>query len=444
MSADFHASVSQVSEVTTRQMIGAGRERREARARDAAPRIADTACAVATGAWRVGPRRQRGRSASTSSQVERAARRVGHRGDEQPGVRMRRPHQHRAALALLDDLAAEHHRDSRREPAHGREVVRDEQHRDARARAAARRNRSRDRGGGRDIERGERLVGDEHFRLHRERPRDRDALLLSARQIARPLGEQRSDRAAPARAALRHACAGSRCAIRSRARSAAPPGSSPMRCSGLRLASGSWNTIWMRRRSARCSCARRARQIARRAPARCRDVGVTMPAMHARQRRLSRSGLADQRQHFAGVAARASSRARRARRARPRRTSPTRRAAPEGGCVMRHAAAVRRCAARAPRRAVAACTHGVAHREPASALPCSTQRPRCITRIRSHMAAATARSCVMSSSALDPAPRLSSARICSCTVASSAVVGSSAISSAGSLRRARAIIARCR
>ena len=91
--------------------------------------------------------------------------------------------------AALHYPAEVHHDDTVREVAHDRKIMADEQQRRAVVPLDVH-QQAGDGGLNGDVERRNRLVGDDHFRIAGERPRDADALLLAARQLARTaLGE---------------------------------------------------------------------------------------------------------------------------------------------------------------------------------------------------------------------------------------------------------------
>jgi hypothetical protein len=98
---------------------------------------------------------------------------------------MARMLEHALDLADLDDAAEVHHRDAVRDVTHDREIVRDEQIRDAELRLQIL-EQADHAGLNRHVERRHRLVEHDELRLHRERACDRDALPLTAREL---LGE---------------------------------------------------------------------------------------------------------------------------------------------------------------------------------------------------------------------------------------------------------------
>ena len=107
-----------------------------------------------------------------------------HGADQGLAVRVERRRPERPGRRGLDDLAEVHDRDGVGDVADDREVVRDEQQAELElAREPGQEVRDlRLRGG---IERGQGLVEDDHRRDRRERPRDRDALTLTARELVR-------------------------------------------------------------------------------------------------------------------------------------------------------------------------------------------------------------------------------------------------------------------
>ena len=84
----------------------------------------------------------------------------------------------------LDDLAEVHHRDPVAHVPHDRQVVRDEDQRQAQV-ALQLAQQVEDLRLDRDVERRDRLVGHDHLRLERERAGDADALALAARELVR-------------------------------------------------------------------------------------------------------------------------------------------------------------------------------------------------------------------------------------------------------------------
>ena len=86
--------------------------------------------------------------------------------------------------ADLDDLAEVHHGDAVAHVAHDGEVVGDEDHRQAEL-ALQLAQQVEDLGLDRDVEGGDRLVGDDQLRLQRERAGDADPLALAAGELVR-------------------------------------------------------------------------------------------------------------------------------------------------------------------------------------------------------------------------------------------------------------------
>ncbi len=90
------------------------------------------------------------------------------------------------ACGDLDDLARVHYGDALRHLRDDAQVVRDEQDRHV-ALGLQLREQIEDLRLDGDIERGGRLIGDQHLGIGRERRRDHDALLLAARELERVL-----------------------------------------------------------------------------------------------------------------------------------------------------------------------------------------------------------------------------------------------------------------
>src|SRR3954464_4869730 len=118
------------------------------------------------------------------------ARDVGHRAQQPPGVRVARVREHPLARAGLDDPPGVHHRDAIGELGDHGKVVAHVQRRDlvAAAQVAHGLEHARLR---RDVEAGRRLVAHDDPRAVGERHRDRDALLLAARELVRVALEER-------------------------------------------------------------------------------------------------------------------------------------------------------------------------------------------------------------------------------------------------------------
>ena len=88
-------------------------------------------------------------------------------------------------LGDLDEPAAVHHGDAVADVPHGREIVRDEEVREAEAPLQVHQE-VEDLRPHRDVERRHRLVADDERRIGRERSGDRDALPLPAGELQRP------------------------------------------------------------------------------------------------------------------------------------------------------------------------------------------------------------------------------------------------------------------
>ena len=112
--------------------------------------------------------------------------RIGHRRAvaQQLGVGMHRLVQHLAVTPLLDDPPEIHDAEPVAEMADDAEVVRDEQERQAASRAQAFQE-PQDLRLHRDVERGDRLVGDDQLGIEHQRPGDADALALAAGEFVR-------------------------------------------------------------------------------------------------------------------------------------------------------------------------------------------------------------------------------------------------------------------
>ncbi len=149
----------------------------------------------------------------------------------------------------------------------------------------------------RHVERRHRLVGDQQLRLERERAGDRHALALAAREVARVRSRAPGPGGRPGRAAPG---SGRRC--RSAAtilwtrRSSESVWRTVIR--GFSDEYGSWNTIWIRRRSDRCALQRRAarrrsgsRRPSARAGRRCSGRASTCRSPTRRRARAPRRGM---------------------------------------------------------------------------------------------------------------------------------------------------------
>ena len=107
-----------------------------------------------------------------------------HRRQQRLRVRMRRLLVDLVLRPDLDDLAEVHDGDAVGDVADDRQVVRDEDVRQAEV-ALERLEQVHDLRADRDVERGHRLVEDDQLRVERERARDADALALAARELVR-------------------------------------------------------------------------------------------------------------------------------------------------------------------------------------------------------------------------------------------------------------------
>ena len=431
----------------------------------------------------LGPRGARRRPSSRRLGCEAGARarlaahallgRVGNRhgGDEALRVRLLGCTQDLPGRTLLDDLPVVHHDDPVGERVDDREVVADEQAREAEVALQAA-QQFEDRGLHRHVEGRCRLVGDQQLRLEREGACDAHALLLSAGQLVRVAVAVRAGQLDGIEQLLHPLVQVSALAPRPRAACG-----SPIDCAD---------------RQARVERRRRVLEddadvlvhLVQQAAVGLRDVVADdrRAAVGDRQQAdggaadggLARAGLADEAGDLAGEdregrvldgAERRDAAAlgvldrdvleRRAReRRRPSRRSASSRAATSARRICRRVAGQRgrrvdrltrrprRCAARRP--AAAACTDAAGRRRRPSTVPRSTISPLRITTMSSARSATTPMSWVMSRMAESRRWRRSRmrSRISACTVTSSAVVGSSAMSSYGSHEIDWAIMAR--
>jgi hypothetical protein len=115
---------------------------------------------------------------------------VGHGAQQPPRIWVARRDEQLVARADLDDPAGVHHGNPVGELGDHRQVVADVERRDTvgPAQVAHRLQHPRLR---RDVQAGRRLVADDHARPARERHRDRDALLLTARELVRVARQER-------------------------------------------------------------------------------------------------------------------------------------------------------------------------------------------------------------------------------------------------------------
>ena len=165
--------------------------------------------------------------------------------------------------AELDDAPEVHDGHAVADVAHDRHVVRDEQHRQAEPLAQVGEQVEHRRLHG-DVERRDGLVGDQDLGLERERARDRDALALAARELARVRVERARREARRGRAA-RGSARRRRCAARACARAAARPSAW---CTVMRGLSDEYGILedHLQRAAGRRPCAWRAARGPRRAP----------------------------------------------------------------------------------------------------------------------------------------------------------------------------------
>src|ERR1017187_8529741 len=105
-------------------------------------------------------------------------------GQQRAGVAVARQAVERVARRQLDDLAEVHHRDPVAHVAHDCEVVGDEDHRQAEL-ALQLAQQVEDLRLDRDVERGDRLVGDDQLRLQRPRAREPHPPTPTARELVR-------------------------------------------------------------------------------------------------------------------------------------------------------------------------------------------------------------------------------------------------------------------
>src|SRR5579864_7415149 len=107
-------------------------------------------------------------------------------GEQEARVRMQRLSEHLLDGAAFDDLARVHHEDVVRDVAGAGEIVRDVEERDV-ALLLELEHEIQDPDADRDVEHARRLVREHDLRLDSERPGDRDALALPARELVRIL-----------------------------------------------------------------------------------------------------------------------------------------------------------------------------------------------------------------------------------------------------------------
>ena len=159
---------------------------------------------------------------------------------------MRRPLEHLVHVADLDDPAEIHHRDPVGDVAHHRQIVRDEQVRQAEL-GLQPLEQVDDAGANRHVERRHGLVEHEQLRLERQRARDADPLPLAAGERLRiavgVLGLQADERSS-SRTRRARSAGGTPCVASGSARM------SPIGSRGSSDAIGSWNTTCRSRRIA--------------------------------------------------------------------------------------------------------------------------------------------------------------------------------------------------
>ena len=123
-----------------------------------------------------------------------------------PGIGMARRIEQLIRGRLLHELAEIHHTHVVADLAHHRQIVGDEQHRDV-GFALELHEQLDDACLDGDIERGNRLVADQHFRLDDQRPGDTDALALAAGEFVRVAIQMRLATGRHDRASSGHALA---------------------------------------------------------------------------------------------------------------------------------------------------------------------------------------------------------------------------------------------
>src|SRR4051812_2808926 len=194
--------------------------------------------------------------------------------EQRARIRMGRTRIDPPRLGNLDDAPEIHDGNAVADVPHDAEIMADEQQSEAEL-AAQLEKQIDDLRLDRHIERGHRLVADDHVGLHGKRARDRDTLALSAGKLVRkPAGEIgiEPDRREPFRdisrrlGAAHQSCASGPSAI-----------ARPTRMRGSSDANGSWNTIWTRvvRLTGRRPPDMTGAPAMRAAP----DVGGRMPTM---------------------------------------------------------------------------------------------------------------------------------------------------------------------
>ena len=148
----------------------------------------------------------------------------------------------------LHDLAQVHHRDPVGEHPGQRQVVGDEQVRQA-ALAAQVEHQAQELGPDRDVEHRDRLVGDDQLGLHDQGPGDHHALALAAGELVRVAGgEVRGGAQAGGLERVEDALAALGSRVPMPFTSSGSATKSPIVCLGFSVSYGSWKISWTRRR----------------------------------------------------------------------------------------------------------------------------------------------------------------------------------------------------
>ena len=196
----------------------------------------------------------------------------GYGGEQVAGVVVVGVGEHLAGGALLDDPAVVHDRDVGRDVADHREVVGDEEHRQAEL-ALELADQVEHRALDRDVERRGDLVGDHDLRAAGEGAGQRDALALAAGEL-RPAGRRHGrGRGGRARAAGRP---------RPGARRGSRRAAAPRRCSRRSSSAGRARSTGPGRPSAAGAAGRASAPAARRAGSARRAIGARPTAARAR------------------------------------------------------------------------------------------------------------------------------------------------------------------
>ena len=185
-------------------------------------------------------------------------------GEQRARIRMQRRLVDRLRRTDLDDVPEIHDGNPVGDVPHDRQIVRDEQVREAELLLQILHQVDHLRLN-RDVERAHRLVGDDDLRIGRERAGDADALTLAAGELVRISVAVLAATGRPSRAATRRARR-ARPATASCGSSAALRRSARRVFRGLSDEYGSWKTIWMSDavRPHRCATQRREIDDARR------------------------------------------------------------------------------------------------------------------------------------------------------------------------------------